>query len=165
MSRPLLVSLCVVWLALSMGGKLLRYGPEREAAQARSERLVREFLEARGWNYAGRTSITAAGLYAAQTFAKPGCPNRLRVVALGASNEASDAILANLGPDAAFLDDGRFSARPSATAFATRAARAGLGLGKGSAIVGLVVAPAPVGGDRSSCAPPPPGEWARIGAE
>ncbi len=165
MSWARLVSLLAVWLALGVGGKVVRYAPEHETAGTRSERLVREFLQAHGWTVSDRTPITAAGLYMAQSFVKPGCPKPLRVVALGASNEAYDVVLASLGSDAAFLEDGRFTARPSPTAFLTRAGRLGLGLRSDRAIVTFLVAPAPVADDRSFCAPPPPGEWARIGVE
>jgi hypothetical protein len=160
-----LVSLFAVWLALGVGAKIVRYAPERESAGDRSERLVREFLEARGWTAGDRTPITATGLYMAQSYLKPGCPNPLRVVALGASSEAYDLVLERLGSDAAFLENGQFTARPSATAFLTRAGRLGLGLRSDRAVVPFLVAPAPVADDRSRCAPPPPGEWTRIGAE
>lgn len=126
MSRVGLTLLLSVWLALGVGGKLLRYAPSHEAAAHRTEQLVRAFLEARGWTFVDRKPITTAGLYAAQSFSKPGCARALQVVVLGASSEASDVVLAALGADAAFMNDGQFSARPAATAFAAQVLQAGI---------------------------------------
>jgi hypothetical protein len=165
MTRLALVLIFVPWLAVSMGGKILRYEPAREASAPRAERLVRTFLEAEGWTFADRRPITAAGLYALQSFTKPGCARPLRVAVLGLSSEASEVVLASLGPDSAFLSDGRLSAGPSATAFAEKAALAGLSLASDRTLAPLAISPAPKANDRSLCAPPAPAEWARIGAE
>ena len=84
---------------------------------------------------------------------------------LGTTNDVYDVIVASLGPDAGFLSGGQFSARPSATAFATRSALAGLKFSSNRVLAPIVVAPAPIAGDTSACAPPPPSEWARIGED
>ncbi len=165
MTRLALVLLFVPWLAVSMGGKILRYAPEREASAPRAERLVRTFLEAEGWTFAGRRPITGAGLYALQSFTRSGCAHPLRVAVLGLSGEASEVMRASLGPDTAFLSDGRVSAQPSGTAFAIRAALAGLSLASDRILAPLAISPAPRADDRSPCAPPAPAEWARIGAK
>ena len=127
MSRTL-IALLAAWLALSIGGKVARYAPEQEAAGPRADRLVREFLGAYGWSLAERQKMTRAGLYTAQIFNKAGCDQRMAVAALGAADEAADVAVDQLGQDVAFLEDGQFSARPSAGAFFASAARAGLTL-------------------------------------
>ncbi|RBP16088.1 hypothetical protein DFR50_10650 [Roseiarcus fermentans] len=165
MTRLALVLVLVPWLALSVGAKILRYAPAREASAPRAERLVRTFLESEGWAFAGRRPITGAGLYALQSFRKPGCARPLDVAVLGLSSESAEVVLANLGSDAAFLSDGRFSARASSGTFVEKAALAGLTLNSDRILAPLAVSPAPRADDRSPCAPPPPAAWARIGDE
>lgn len=165
MKRLALVLLLAPWLALSTGGKVLRYAPEREASGPRAERLVRRFLEAEGWTFADRRPITGAGLYALQSFTRPGCPRPLQVAVLGLSSESAEVVRTSLGPDSAVLSDGRFSARLSATKFAEEAALAGLSLASDRIMPPLAVSPAPRPDDRSPCAPPPPADWARIAAD
>jgi hypothetical protein len=148
-----------------MGGKIMRYAPEREASAPRAERLVRTFLQSEGWTFADRRPITGAGLYALQSFRKPGCPRPLDVAVLGLSNESAEVVLASLGPDSAFLSDGRLSARPSAIAFMEKAALAGLNLASDRIMAPLAISPAPRADDRSPCAPPAPAAWTRIGDE
>ena len=164
MTRQGLALFLALWLAVGGGGKLLRYAPARESAAPRTERLVREFLAARGWTLAGRSPITRAGLYSAQLFTRPGCTETLRVAVVGNSSEASEVVLAGLGADTAFLNDGRFSARPATNAFAAQVLRASLSLSADWIMLPVAVAPAPRIGDRSSCAPPVPDEWAQIDA-
>ncbi len=165
MNRWGLALLLLAWLALGVGGKILRYSPEAEGTEHRSERLVRTFLEDRGWTFAGRKPLTAAGLYSVQSFTKPGCPHPLRIAVLGAASDVFDVVASSLGADVAFFNDGEFSPRPSKTAYVTRAARAGFNLASNRVLLPLVVAPAPKPDDPSPCAPPPPGEWSQIGAE
>ena len=162
MSRVTLIALLAAWLALSIGGKVARYAPEQEAAGPRAERLVREFLGAYGWSLADRQKMTRAGLYTAQVFVKAGCDERIAVAALGAADEAADVAVDQLGPDVAFLEDGRFSARPSAGAFFAGAARAGLTLESRRLLPTLAVAPAPPRTE-APCTPPPAGAWANLG--
>jgi hypothetical protein len=153
------------WLALGVGGKILRYGPEREQAAPRTERLVRSLLESQGWRFVDRRPITKAGLYAAQSFTKPGCARPLEVAVIGASNEAFEVVMASLGPDAAVLDDGRITARPSGVDFAARAMRGGLSFTSDRLLLPMVVSPAPAADDHSWCASPAPAQWAGAGAE
>lgn len=153
------------WLALGVGRKISRYAPAGEAAGPRAERLVRKFLAGRGWVFSGARPITGAGLYSAQSFAKPGCARNLEVAVLGASDEAVDVVFASLGPNAAFPNNGALSPRPSSLAFFAAAARLGPRFASDRTMPPLVVSPAPRADDHSSCAPPAPVEWARIGSE
>jgi len=163
MLRPAVAAVLAAWLALGVGGKLVRYAPEREAAGPRIERLTREFLVARGWTVADRTAITGAGLYAAQSFTKPGCPRPLRVVVLGPSAEASEVVRASLGADTALVGDRRSTAETSPIAYAAGIARAGLSLSADQTTFRLAMSPAPKAGD--PCSPPAADTWATIGTE
>ena len=152
-----------VWLAVGVGGKVVRYAPEREADGPRAERMVREFLAAHGWAFRDRRPLTEAGLYSVQSFVKTGCVRRLEVVVLGASNEASDVALDKLGPDTAFFNDGRFTARPLATAVLGQAVRGVLSLRADRIVPTLAVSPAPIG-VLSSCSAPNAAEWEHLGS-
>ena len=163
MNTKTLTLLVVPWIALGVGLKLTRYAPEREASAPRAERLVKSFLEERGWRFEDRTRLTAAGVYAAQVFTKPGCPSKLKVVVLDLSEQATDVVRQSLGPETAFLYDGDFSTNPSPAAFAAKAVRAGLTLTADRLMPPLAVSPAPKPEDHSPCAPPPASEWIRIG--
>jgi hypothetical protein len=162
MSRVALIALLAAWLASGIGGKVARYAPEQEAAGPRAERLVREFLGAYGWSLAERQKMTRAGLYTAQIFNKAGCDQRIAVAVLGAADEAADVAVDQLGQDVVFLEDGHFSARPSAGLFFAGAARAGLTLESHRLLPTLAVAPAPRRTE-APCTPPPAGAWANLG--
>jgi hypothetical protein len=161
--RGVLVVALAVWLAAGVGGKVVRYAPEREPGGPRAERAVREVLAAHGWTFSDRKPLTEAGMYSIQSFAKAGCDRRIEVVVLGASNEAFDVVLDKLGPDTAFFNDGRFTARPLATAVIGQAVRGVLSLKADRITPTLAVSPAPVG-VLSSCSAPRAVEWGHLGS-
>ena len=154
-----------ILVALGVGARIWRYGPDPEGAAPRTERLTCSLLESHGRRFVDRRSITKAGLYAAQSFAKPGCARPLQVAVIGASNEAFEVVMASVGPDAAGLDDGKITERPSRAEFAARGVRGGLSFASDRFLLPIVVSPAPVADDRSWCASPFPAQRAGVAAE
>lgn len=147
-------------LLLSLGLKLLRYGPAGDghaAAEARVERA----LAARGYAWQATRPLTGHGTTRALLFAAPACPDLVAVVVLGDDGAAAEAIRrAFAGGPAAFLLDGRTHDRLPLLRFQLSrllgGAASALGFAGSEPLPILAVSPAP---GTSPCLPAGAAAW------
>ena len=138
-----------------------RYSLPDEPLADETSGAVSTMLAGVGWHFAGTRELIAHTGYVVSDFRRPGCQGLVSVALLPGSHEAVAAALEALGPDVAFLHEGKLGQVPPAglvlDQLSVGALLRRLRLGE-RAMPLLTIAPAPRP-ESGLCAPPPAAAW------